>query len=1126
MEEILRIYETLPSQEKPRITELLNKKLYFDTSPNLPHRVIPQKHLQPLLDRISIIQKTLLHFNKSFNLNLEADLFTLIDLIPLILLKNTNVEKKTNLTLLPQRDHLNLTVITSSESLLSSLTNFIFHCKSDLTKVELEEFEELSENASLIAKKLVSSVKEITLLDNFTDREEIYSILLSDSYLFVQELDILVNFCYSDTSSASAKSVPHNLEFDETNFTGIEKHKVPRYLKKSPSVGAKIRDLVSWSQSQLSNENLENQRYSVGIKNEKERHNNNFFRFLKKSESTQDFKSEMNYAKSFTVEAAQNERSSLKVSPGSSLIDQSNVDLGKRTSSSNQQQSLDNVDSALIKSNFNSNSLISLSSSRNNSQESSKFDLKKNTSPQSSTHEFDVEPQISSTSPSIENLSLNNSTSVHNSFVEISVLETTSENYLNIPREQLLNASQVASDISLPNFLPNSSRMSEEQASFTKTSSNLSDSPRTSKTSIDYVNSPDMTSHSTPKRAVTPISLIKKNSTNSTSTCSSSNGLRNIDNKYSTLPRQNLVIPPAFLGTFSEKNPMDITNSSSSSFNGGLIRPPSLNSLTAIENKKLMQKVPSEPTDQQLMQEQTPPSTPQQTNNSNKNNAGGNFGNIKRIPPPPVDLPHYESVKMFGIQNVPTYDSKGNRIGTFSDGKFIPYLKSEDSNSEEDVGDTTIIVTKNLLHFKTNGKEILQMDIKGDRSIVLAGSLEKILNVLTRWIQLQFEEFEDDIALVKLLENFINRLSESGFSNEANFLKRIFVTKATSLAFQSATLSKTVVKLNVKTGGNPLLEEPSPFPVPTSPNLLDFSPLIDVSVKDVAKYLTVCDVHSFRSISTHDLICKLQNSDYNVNNSVDLCVTRSNVIKNWVALEICSLDKVKLRKKVILKFIAIAHACLELNNFNSCLFITLGLLCPAVQKLKSSWELIQAKELTNFKSLELLLDPTSNMKNYRILLSQSSSPFIPFIPILIKDLKFLLDGNSKTVGEDLINFELYRSLIEIIEYQFGMLKFGYPFQEQFNFLINHVNNSTLKSLGKRHFSKDPQVSNSSSGNSNVNNWSNFSTASNGNSAKEKESQKSLDACFTCHTRMRFVDGGEGESDSMKAVWLLAERIKN
>lgn len=57
-----------------------------------------------------------------------------------------------------------------------------------------------------------------------------------------------------------------------------------------------------------------------------------------------------------------------------------------------------------------------------------------------------------------------------------------------------------------------------------------------------------------------------------------------------------------------------------------------------------------------------------------------------------------------------------------------------------------------------------------------------------------------------------------------------------------------------------------------------------------------------------------------------------------------------------------------------------------------------------YAEFEALLDPSRNHRAYRMLVAKMTSPTVPFVPLLLKDLTFTHEGN-KTYFAGLVNFE-------------------------------------------------------------------------------------------------------------------------
>lgn len=144
-----------------------------------------------------------------------------------------------------------------------------------------------------------------------------------------------------------------------------------------------------------------------------------------------------------------------------------------------------------------------------------------------------------------------------------------------------------------------------------------------------------------------------------------------------------------------------------------------------------------------------------------------------------------------------------------------------------------------------------------------------------------------------------------------------------------------------------------------------------------------------------------------------------NQLSHWVVHEIFSLFHLKQKRALLKKFIEIAKLCLELNNFHTCMVLTMGLLsCHSLAPLKETWDALSNRDLNLFYSLQKLLDVSLNMRYYRQKISsqKASSPAIPFLPVVLKDQTFLKENSTWTIShpQHLINFNKFRSITQFV----------------------------------------------------------------------------------------------------------------
>ena len=186
-----------------------------------------------------------------------------------------------------------------------------------------------------------------------------------------------------------------------------------------------------------------------------------------------------------------------------------------------------------------------------------------------------------------------------------------------------------------------------------------------------------------------------------------------------------------------------------------------------------------------------------------------------------------------------------------------------------------------------------------------------------------------------------------------------------------------------------------------------------VRPRDIARCLAFLDFDLFRSIPQLEYVHYLWRGDKMDGQcpNIDRMTDFHNRIRGWVVHEICSLTNVRQRVEMLRKFIKVARACHEVNNFNG-LFAVLGALVAApVSRLKQTWEKLARKYKQQHEDLEALMDPSRNMAKYRALLemAKQTPPWVPFFPMVMKDITFLYDGN-KNSKDGLVNVDKLRML--------------------------------------------------------------------------------------------------------------------
>ncbi|KAL2080637.1 hypothetical protein ACEWY4_024430 [Coilia grayii] len=191
--------------------------------------------------------------------------------------------------------------------------------------------------------------------------------------------------------------------------------------------------------------------------------------------------------------------------------------------------------------------------------------------------------------------------------------------------------------------------------------------------------------------------------------------------------------------------------------------------------------------------------------------------------------------------------------------------------------------------------------------------------------------------------------------------------------------------------------------------------LLALNTWDVAVALTNFDWSLFNSIHEQELIYYTLSRQASSRHTValEVLLQRCNEVQQWVMSEVLLCHSLGKRVQLLKKFIKIAAHCKAQRNLNSSFAIIMGLNTAAVSRLNITWEKVPGKFKKLFSELELLTDPSMNHKAYRDAFRKMKSPKIPFMPLLLKDITFIHEGN-KTFHDNLVNFEKLHMIADTV----------------------------------------------------------------------------------------------------------------
>ena len=153
------------------------------------------------------------------------------------------------------------------------------------------------------------------------------------------------------------------------------------------------------------------------------------------------------------------------------------------------------------------------------------------------------------------------------------------------------------------------------------------------------------------------------------------------------------------------------------------------------------------------------------------------------------------------------------------------------------------------------------------------------------------------------------------------------------------------------------------FPLPEEEGVVERE-----AARDLALHLTLLDWQLLSNISRSEYVYHVfgQHKFGKITTNLDRFLHRFNEVQFWVVTEVCRIENLQTRVKVVCKFIKMAGHCKKHNNLSSFFAIVFGLMNIAVSRLRSTWERVPANLKRKLEGFEALADPSRNHRALRM----------------------------------------------------------------------------------------------------------------------------------------------------------------
>nr|XP_033794487.1 ras guanyl-releasing protein 3 isoform X2 [Geotrypetes seraphini] len=272
----------------------------------------------------------------------------------------------------------------------------------------------------------------------------------------------------------------------------------------------------------------------------------------------------------------------------------------------------------------------------------------------------------------------------------------------------------------------------------------------------------------------------------------------------------------------------------------------------------------------------------------------------------------------------------------------------------------------------------------------------KICHFMRYWIMEFPAEFNLDLGLIRLTEEFREVASELGYEEHINLID------ISSIPSYDWMRKVTQRKKTFKKGKVCLL----------------FDHLEPI---ELAEHLTFLEHKAFRRISFTDYQSYVIHGCLEDNPTLERSIALFNGTSKWVQLMVLSKPTPQQRAEVITKYINVAQKLLQLQNFNTLMAVVGGLSHSSISRLKETHFYLSAEVTKEWNEMTELVSSNGNYCSYRKAFADCDGFKIPILGVHLKDLIAVHVIFPDWIDETKVNIvkmqQLYITLNELVSLQ-------------------------------------------------------------------------------------------------------------